>query len=105
MLDLKGKEAKDGSVTIDNITSNTFDFVLRYLYADELTDMTMEQAIEVALAADYLQLEDLKTVSLKSWKDSFAKIEGGGGIVAALRALITSPLHVKPDENWRKVVE
>lgn len=105
MLDLKGTEANSGSATLETITNSVFDYVLRYIYTDELGDMTMEQAVKVAVAADYLQLDDLKTISLKIWKDSFMKMANPVDVIEAFRTLVASSLNVKLDDNWRKVLE
>eukprot|EP00029_Vermamoeba_vermiformis_P013594 TRINITY_DN8515_c0_g1_i1.p1 TRINITY_DN8515_c0_g1~~TRINITY_DN8515_c0_g1_i1.p1 ORF type:complete len:407 (-),score=43.84 TRINITY_DN8515_c0_g1_i1:52-1272(-) len=105
MLDLKGKEAKDGSVTIDNITNDVFDYVLNYFYTDELPKMTMEQTIAVASAADYLQLEDMKTAAINTWKELFMDIQDNGKVVEAFRSFASTPLNLKPDVTWRAIAD
>eukprot|EP00029_Vermamoeba_vermiformis_P000710 TRINITY_DN10909_c0_g1_i1.p1 TRINITY_DN10909_c0_g1~~TRINITY_DN10909_c0_g1_i1.p1 ORF type:complete len:394 (+),score=16.84 TRINITY_DN10909_c0_g1_i1:47-1228(+) len=105
MFDLQGKEATDGSVVIDNITIDTLDKVLVYLYTEELPEMTKEQAIEVASAADYLQLAPLKEATINKWKELILAMENTAEIMDAFLAFVTVPLHIKPDSSWRDVME
>eukprot|EP00029_Vermamoeba_vermiformis_P012763 TRINITY_DN7726_c0_g1_i1.p1 TRINITY_DN7726_c0_g1~~TRINITY_DN7726_c0_g1_i1.p1 ORF type:complete len:373 (-),score=35.46 TRINITY_DN7726_c0_g1_i1:49-1167(-) len=105
MLGLKGKEANDGYVTIDNITCSTLDHVLRYIYTEELLVVTLEQAIEIASAADYLQLAKLKAAALNEWRKLFLQIKSPEEIIEAFRKLVNASLPSPNPNIWREAME
>jgi hypothetical protein len=107
MLDLKGKEAKTGSVTIDNITKDTLDQVLNFLYTEELPEITLDQALDVATAADYLQLAYLKKVAVDKWKELFIATEDCDAVetIEAFRTFVNSPLCTDISKGWRQIME
>eukprot|EP00029_Vermamoeba_vermiformis_P005288 TRINITY_DN1792_c0_g1_i3.p1 TRINITY_DN1792_c0_g1~~TRINITY_DN1792_c0_g1_i3.p1 ORF type:complete len:213 (-),score=20.73 TRINITY_DN1792_c0_g1_i3:96-734(-) len=102
LFDLQGKEAKDGSVTFNNIEIDTLGHVLRYIYTEELPEMTIDQALKVASAADYLQLASLTTTAINKWKELFIDTENK---LDAFRLFVASQLDVDLGFSWRNVME
>ena len=107
MLALKGKEAKTGSVTIDNITKDTLDQVLNFLCTEELPEITLDQAMDVATAADCLLLADLKKVAVDKWKEFFIATEYCDAVetIETFRIFVNSPLCTGISKGWRQIME
>jgi hypothetical protein len=106
MLALKGKEAKTGSVTIDNITKDTLDQVLNFLYG-RAPEITLDQAMDVATAADCLLLADLKKVAVDKWKEFFIATEYCDAVetIETFRIFVNSPLCTGISKGWRQIME
>lgn len=104
MLDMRGKEAEEGFVTIHNITKAILELVLLYLYTEELPAMTPEEAIDVLAAADYLQLDELKSMAVDEWKHLVLNASDSSETIGQLRMFVERS-RLQADPTWWDVME
>ena len=109
MFAMKGKEANKGAVTIETITNSTMGYVLEYMYTGELDVWTTEEAVLVASAANYLQLEALKTRAIQRWQGIFSLIQDNCQIIDALRKLVSAldaiNIKITNTTEWKERME
>lgn len=69
---MNGQEAQKNSVALPSISAETMDLVLEYLYGKE-PNFTRDTALDVARAANYLQLNQLRINAVNAYFKTYQK--------------------------------
>jgi hypothetical protein len=97
LFNLTGSEAAKQSVTFDNIRSEILTLILQYIYCVDM-NMEVKSVIDLAIAADYLQMTELVEKCLEA--TPVTKLTNRSEVALHMAKLLTCEHLVKQENTW-----